>query len=672
MGGVFGANALLQWGAILGVVIWLIVVQVNTSDNSSNINKLEGDVNKLDSATNPTTIPDNYGAQVISLVSDEDDADRDDGSGRSDSRDSAIRAPTLMGRVIAIDDVDKHGVVQSPGYWEVSVPVSVYDKNITVHGDGSIVTPTLSKIKNEMVCASEVGGIAIGRAVGYTEEGCIKEGFSTYESWVAAEGIEATGVTTFGIDTNTTAVVYPNAASMLAIKLQSRDDITKEVTTSSEAIIDTGVFTFFRDCSIQAVSYPGNADHFVVVWEEQAGGNGLLATTCSITSSFPTLVIACTGVPVAIGAGTDVTPTGIEYVAATEFAVTFTSGATGANVVALSSTPTTLVTAWNTPLVLNAAVVNPNCFQSSIAVRGSQVYTAYGDDVAGVIPEFQIADLAGVVLTSAGPATAISTSDKVVFDMTTWGPNQVAFITFQDLSATTGFMSAYTTTAVGINLLSSDTAHISSVGVLGGRGRPRVSLTQISESVVVASYHSTRAGYSEVIQAFELYFEAASPRISTGDANEFSRNLVDDLECVPYPGALDNAFACVFTESISTISDDFDVRTVIGTVGAFTTYQNGRNVDLVHTAPNSLMGISTTAAGPGELIHFLVSGDLTNPDFTLPPATTVCAHCDGSIRATGSPDDIHVCEPVCVCISTGTHSIDCGHLSTNSPHGAPY
>ncbi len=644
------------------LITWNIYLTVQTSNNHDEYHKTKDTLDDLKDAVNPGRVPEGTGR----IENDDGNNDDDGGSNdddNNDTRDSTIQSPVIAGKVSFSDKYDKHGVLEEEGYVEFGVPVSVHDEDITVLG-GGVSAESLSNIKHGTVCASQTSGIAKNRAIGYNGN-CLEEGFSTYESWPMSMNVNTIGLRTFGITNTTTGFVYPNAAGMLAFKIGTRDSVTNEFAFSSEAIVDVGVFSFSRHCSIAATVYPGSPDHFVVVWEEQAGTNGLLAATCAISTGPPTVTITCTAAPVALNAGVETVPKSIEYVSATEFAVTYIDTTNGASVVALSSATNTLVTTWGTPLVLDATVVSAECHQFDSFVRASQVVSVYADASVNVPTTLQIANLLGTTFTSAGAATALSTSFDDAIEVEAIGSAQMILGTVNDV-AIDGYFTVYTLTPTGVSLPSANSVTVSMAGdVPSYTTGSQLRLTAVDENVVVAVYHSTDFSFSENVQAFELFFDGANPYLAPGDVTPFYRSSVDAVHCSALPGADANAFTCAFLVQRSLGLDAIDTRALIGEVGEFTTIHNGRHLDLVHTAPHMAAGISTTAAAAGEKIYFLNNGDLEDSDFNFPGQKPVCLHCDGSLRSARTVEDIYGCKAVCSCVSTSNDAIHCDSIAVD-------
>lgn len=662
-------------GAIVIVCGILFIYALAISGSYGYTKRVSNEVDDIDdiaknarNALNPVTIPEDYGRQLVHPLEDDDDDGTNSDDGDDDDRqDTGMKDPTVVGNFVVGDLVDKHGTVIRAGHMDSIVPVTVYDKNVTVVGAGSVVSPRISTIREAPVCASETAGIARGDVVGY-DETCLRKGFTTHETWPLALNTQLIGLHKFGLGANRTGSIYANADGFLAVIAETSSEDTNQVVPTTEAVLGAVPYAFTRDCGKLATPYPGAPDHFVVVWEEEAGSNGMLAATCRIDATLP-LTVTCTAVPVQLNAGVQSVPVFLEHIAGTEFALTYADAVNGLSVVTVSAVSSTLATTFNAPLVLDAAVTSTSvaCRSYSSYVRGNQIITAY---VNGAVPlSTQSANLIGTTFTSAGPATvlnAAATDGIVKFEAI--GASQ-AVLGFNDLSGSYYFsLSVMTVTVVGPDLSSISEYPISTSGGLSlVSNNGDFELTAIDEDLVSVVYFTDGWGFTEYAQIAALYFEGAAPKLVLGEKEPLSSLPVDSVSCARVDGTITPSFLCSITNELGFTATSFSTRTSVGrTCPATSILEDGRCVKMVHNAPNRPVGIATSDAAAGETLSYLSAGDMEDASlFNYNHKGDVCLHCDGRVSTSSANNDIVGCVPHCACETNGAAAINCRNIYTS-------
>lgn len=659
--------------AFLAVAVFIVACATAgsygyTKSVSNNVDDLDDHVENARNAVNPVTVPEDYGRTVIHpLEDDDDDGTNSDDDDDDDTQDTAMKDPTVVGQFVVGDLVDKHGTVLRAGHMDSLVPVTVYNKNVTVVGAGSVVSPRISTIRTAPVCASETAGIARGDVVGY-DETCLRKGFATHETWPMALNTQLSGVYKFGLGANRTGTIYANAAGLLALTVETSSEDTNQVVPTTEATLSAVPYTFTRDCGKLATPYPGAPDHFVTVWEDQAGSNGMLAATCRIDAMLP-LTVTCTAVPVQLNAGVQSVPVFLEHIAGTEFALTYADAVNGLSVVTISSVSATLATTFNAPLVLDAAVTSTSvaCRSYSSYVRGNQIVTAY---VNGAVPlSMQSANLIGTTFASAGPATVLNAAvtDGLV-KLEPIGASQ-AVLGFNDLSGSYYIsVSVMTVTVVGPDLSSISEYPISTSGglsLLSTNGD--FELTAIDEDLVSVVYFTNGWGFTEYAQIAALYFEGAAPKLVLGEKEPLSSQPVAAVSCARVDGASTPSFLCSITNTLGFIASSFSTRTSVGrTCPATSILEDGRCIKMVHNAANRPVGIATSDAAAGETLSYLSAGDMQDGSiFDFDHKGDVCLHCDGRVSTSPANSDIINCVPHCACETNDGAAINCRNIYTS-------
>lgn len=669
------ANANL---ACTGILIFMVIIlagavigsYIYTAHVDDDLDSVEKTAKNAKNAVNPVTVPEDYARNnVHPNEDDDDDGSNSDDDDDDNDHDSAQKDPTVVGEFVVADLVDKHNNLIRPGHADFLVPTTIYDKNLTITGDGSLVTSLESVIRSDFVCADELSGIERGDVIGY-DGTCIRKGFTTNQQWPVGEGFRPYGLYKFDMGNNRTGVLYENANDELAMLIETSNEDTGIVEKTTEAVISATGFAFARDCGRVAAAYPGAPDHFVVAWEEEASANGILAATCRIDSMLP-LMLTCTAAPPQLNAGISSVPIALEHIGVgTEFALTYADATNGLSVVTISSVSATLATTFNAPLVLDAAVQSAGgsaCRSYDSFVRGSQVVTVYVDDASSTPFSMQIANLVGTSFVSAGPATVLSSDTDGFVQVEAIGASQ-AVIGFNPRGGSFLLsLGVVTLTQTGPDLSSLTDYALSLGGDLApNTNRAFISLTAIDENLVGMVYLTTRLSYTEVAQVAELYFDGASPRLSLGDVESFSHAPTERATCAVIAGSSVPSFSCSFAERNGIADTRYATKTIIARAGEFTSNVNGRDVHLVHNRPHVPTGIATSAAAAGEAVNFLTRGDfddgsIINSDLYGPECSQrdVCLHCDGSLRSSSVPDDFYTCTPYCSCVITGSTSMNC-------------
>ena len=196
-----------------------------------------------------------------------------------------------------------------------------------------------------------------------------------------------------------------------------------------------------------------------------------------------------------------------------------------------------------------------------------------------------------------------------------------------------------------------------------------IELVAIDENIIGMVYLTTSWGFSESAQIAELYFDGASPKLSLGERQSFSYTSAQRIACARIDGASVQSFSCSYSEELGFASTSFNSKSIIVRTCPATNVLNGRCVRLVHQRGNRPVGIATTAAAAGDHVEFLTRGDYDDASmFQFNHKGDVCLHCDGTVRASSTPEDHFSCTPQCACSTVGGSSINCRDIYTANQH----
>lgn len=670
-----GAVALLAIVCFGGLIIWNGIQQAQISDIQDDIDDNDDHIKNLRNAVNPVEIPNGYMRNMAEHPDEDDDGINSDDDDDDGKQDTASRNTHIVGDFIATDYVNKNGDLIKHGHADFFVPLTVTDKNITVIGAGSLVSPNYSIIETGVVCSSETAGIQRGKVVGYNN-GCLQLGYSTNELWQMSVDEEPYGLNKFSLGPERSGIVYQNDADELAMRLFHTDQNTNQASYSTEFILSATGYTFNRRCGIVAVQYPGDANHFVIVWEEETGGNGVLAATCRIDSETP-LAVTCTAVPVAFNAGISTVPFFLDHVSGTEFVLAYSDATNGLSAVTITSSSTTLATSFNAPTVIDATIVSTTstCFAFDAFMRGNgNMVVAFGDAITSTPVSVQQFGFVGTAVTSLAPAVPITTITGAEVNIRAIGTSQIVFALNTDSGSFILDLSVANLTPTSIDVASITSTPLSLASAVPSiTNSGQTDIVELEENLVGLLYFSSDLGFSDYVQTAKLRFEGTTPHLVLGERQAFTNLPIVESDCARIEGANATSFSCVFVNREGFAATDYETNSIVVRVGEDKGPTVGRQLKVVHNKPSIPVGIAVTSAAAGESIQFLEEGTFTDASlFNYTDKEDVCLQCDGSLSPASSTNNFYLCSSHCACASKGAHSIKCDNIYRTRHHTPEY
>lgn len=648
-----GIGGLIIIGALIGLYIWVPIVNHRSKHNDSNISSLEHDLNVRE-------FEDQNPAEVFTDITftdpnpdDDDDGwepdDDDDSHDDDDEQDSGILNGLWVGLTHMIVNPDN-------GLGELrldQVGLVVDDADILVQNGGQ-VTSYCTNEQAPFTISSISDPISRGNVVGRWGYD-VALGFAQSQEHLLAADIDARNLDGDNLSATEGVVVVTNSTGFLSALLV---DATGDVVTSTVPVSIDDAGGAYTVAPISRVAAHGVPDAFLVASNVPDGSGGINLIGCTVTN-YATPTFTCAPKLLISGGNTTACPGVLVYTGSGNiFALAYNDGA-GTQLSTIEYD-----TVGNTVTVLDTALVHSmtTCGAISGGIRDMEMHLVWGG-AGGFFVRERVATITAVtgVITFPVPATILRSDTTELHDSKPLGDDQYVIFYSDATSNQFGEVCLYQRTGFSIDATTEDCYCASTYPgpELASTVGSSVNLIQVDATTVMAQFPVYVEGrYSEASQVWEL--------IGTDELRSGGVHISSDITAGQVNGFAFSASRVMVLFNDETFpssgADERDVYAVLGAVDPTQSSGQGRNVQFVLNKPSLPYGIALEDGVAGDTIMVMIRGCLEDDTlFSWPSTGPVCSHGDGTLRShgdacSGQGDDYYA---VCACFADGLNAIRC-------------
>ncbi len=520
------------------------------------------------------------------------------------------------------------------------------------------------------------GPISKGSVVGSYRGIGATNGFATYEYVILdADNSYSSSAALFALGNSSSLAIFlsaarePRVASVYGTDID-RDGMTVALGGQAGAPYSTSAVSA---CLFSAVQHT-DQEHFVFANPDPTGSNGGVTGLCFVNSLAP-LALTCAAVPVTFAAGETVAITGVVHDAGSEnFVVTYVSDTTGLNSMVVTVDRSLLTITASAPVVIDAAMNEPDCGLSKVTKSGSVLTYLYLDNSGGPFGlTAQRYTLTGTTLTNvAGPVLLDTDFSGVIFDAAALGSDHIV-VAIAKRTGLTRYSELRLLSTIGTTAptMPFRTSFIAPEGNIAVTNVAAPHVVALSDSAFVLTFTSDRREeHRSYSQVWHVHPSSTNNYLVPGQVQPMGIFASDVSVCTAL--AFGERAMCISSaDSPHALTQELRV-TKLAIMRDFT-LDNGFALNTVFQTGDRPLGIALHAAMPGDSLTVRTSGCFEKTIDQIPPEgddtvyqtnRPLCLHGDGSVRPDSMVLEGAKFDPHCVCVDSSRDSFECGTIGT--------